>query len=523
MVFDYDETTTGVFIWFSDIHYDPFYGQSKIFASTDDDPPVQRLHRLDSYPSSQDPQDARCADATTLAGTEGCDSPFSLVRDSISAAIAEVPNPEFVLISGDFCYHRDYTPVKTVAVGYMLSEVANLMREGYPRPTPILPALGNNDFVQDYTIDVEDESSALLKTASDAFQDLFPPSSSSSSNFNNKIVPTFLKGGYYAKNIIVPNQNQSGSNQLGLTIIVLNTVIYSVQHQPTQTHILDPYGQFEWLNKQLLSARAEGIRIYIMGHIPPTVGSYRHNQFWHDIYLDRYQEIIYDYNDIVVAQLYGHLHTDEFRVLSKSSSSSSDRLSDLPPLLIAPALTPIYDNNPSFRMVKFDRSDFTIIDYETRFIDVRDDTSPQGTPPQWKSLPSFRDAYGVPDLSLPSLQKVALEMATVSGVLEIFLSRLSAKNVDTMCRKECRIEWKCTLQSSSRQEFDDCVDMIINSEQGGGSLIVLIVSMIFALFFTVFTVRCFYLRSISNEIGSVGLFEDDDTASIEQNNIPEIS
>jgi len=453
----------------------------------------------------------------------------------MSAASDAVRDPDFVLMSGDFCYHKSdhsnfsaetkqkFDDPAVESLGYMLSEIAHLMRKAFPQPTPILPAMGNNDFTADYTIDLEDERNVLLDKASYAFQDLLP-SSSSSNTFNHNIVSTFRQGGYYANNVIKPNQKQ-----LGLTILVLNTVVYSTNHAPDQTYILDPYRQLQWLNQQLSTARATKCKIYIMGHIPPTVGSYRHAQFWHDIYLDQYQELIHDYKDIVVAQLFGHLHSDEFRVLSKSSSSSDDS-SDLPPLLLAPALSPKFGNNPSFRMVTFDRSDYTILDYETRFIDIQDNASLH----QWQSLPSFRETYGVPDLSLPSLKKVAFQISSVGGVLETFLSRLYVNKIDTECDTECRIEWKCTLKSSSVRELDNCVKgFTAKSGRGdgsrGGSLVILIVSMIFALFFTLFTVRCFYKRSKDkdkdndNDPVSTGLSEDDHTTSTEQNIIPEIS
>jgi len=257
-----------------------------------------------------------------------------------------------------------------------------------------------------------------------------------------------------------------------------------------------------------------------MGHIPPTVGSYRQAQFWHTIYLDKYRELIHEYKDIVVAQLFGHLHSDEFRVLSKPSPDGL--YEDLPPLLITPALSPVFgDLNPSFRVVTFDRSDYTILDYETRFIDIQDGASLSS---QWQALPSFRKAYGVPDLSARSLKKVATEISTVSGVLETFLSRRHVNNNTETCTTDCRIEWKCILKSSSRQEFDDCVNGFNEKSEKPtmGSHVVFIVSMIFAFVFTLCTVRCFYVRSNQDSnSGSIGLVEDDSSTSTDRNNIGE--
>lgn len=506
MVNNTDEAT-GTFIWLTDIHYDPFYGQSASLGSE-----IGRLHPLDSYMPSKCQQHAECDKSDSTFGMKGCDSPFSLVQACISAAADAVPKPDFVLVSGDFDHHRCndvYNADNDTAVQSLqnsMSEVVNLLRVEYPKPTPIIPTLGNNDVIPDYGLDVKDAHKVLLNKASETFINLFLPSwSSTFDNDTIEMKSTFREGGYYANKIISPK-----ASQVGLTILVLNTVIYSKNHSPDQTNITDPYQQFQWLDKSLASAKDNNCKVYIMGHIPPTIGSFRHTQFWHEIYIERYSQLIRGYKDVVVAQLFGHLHSDEFRILP-----------GLPPLLIAPAITPIFGNNPSFRIVTFDRRTLTILDYETRFIDLEDNTTAQ-----WQSLPSFRVAYSVPDISITSLRTVERDISTMDDALATFLSRLHVKSkgsVDIMCDKICRTEWKCTLTSFTNLEFERCKESSTSSETGS---VVFIVSILLATIFTCLTVLFFYKRSdhtapMTFEMANV--YSDSESDSEESQTIPQIS
>ena len=68
-------------------------------------------------------------------------------------------------------------------------------------------------------------------------------------------------------------------------------------------------------------------------------------------------EIVKEFDDVIIAQLYGHLHSDEFRVGIADESESMANISMLPtmntPLLLAGSITPLHGNNPSIRLVKY--------------------------------------------------------------------------------------------------------------------------------------------------------------------------
>ena len=79
--------TMGRFLWFSDLHLDLFYGSSQAMNWHEAGCNVESA--LDDYPF----------------GKVKCDSPTSLVNASISKARQVLPDPNFILLTGDLCRH----------------------------------------------------------------------------------------------------------------------------------------------------------------------------------------------------------------------------------------------------------------------------------------------------------------------------------------------------------------------------------------------------------------------------------
>lgn len=246
-------------------------------------------------------------------------------------------------------------------------------------------SLGNNDVIPDYFLNTTSPNNTMLNLVADAFKSLLTPEEES----------TVRHGGYLARNI-----------SSHILLLSLNTVIYSVYHTPPVFDEEDPLQQFAWLEEQLIMARASKMMVYITGHIPPTLGSYAHRQAWHDYRLDTYHSILSRYSDVISAQLFGHLHSDEFRVPSTGSGV---------PLLISSSVTPVYRNNPSFRIVTYDRRSGTIIDTSTMFLSIRQPEK------GWALLYTFRSTYDVPNLTTKSLKAIVSRMEQLPSLLGTFL------------------------------------------------------------------------------------------------------
>ncbi len=94
--------STGEFVWFSDLHWDPEYGT-----------PKAKKH-LAGAPCQN-------ADAPKF-GAYGCGSPKALVESSIAeAALASGGNPDFILLTGDLLRHDKELAGLDAVSGFALS------------------------------------------------------------------------------------------------------------------------------------------------------------------------------------------------------------------------------------------------------------------------------------------------------------------------------------------------------------------------------------------------------------------
>jgi sphingomyelin phosphodiesterase acid-like 3 len=511
----------GHFLWLSDLHVDPFYGTE--FAVT---------HHNSNM---SDDDIGNCTQNETLLnspfGRTGCDSPIPLLDSSLQSAAGKknansntttttttAPKIDFILITGDIVRHGtaelfssssssklsltqqntsgddiiiDDGPISFTKTVLLMS--IRSIRKVFPN-VPILPVLGNNDVTPDYYIDVNSSSSSnsngtststnntVLTMARDGLDDCF---------LSEEESQTFANGGYYSRII----QTTSSSSIL---ILSLNTVIYSVNHQPTYVVVGDeenddddPLGQFSWIESQLQKAIVGGDdhnnnsttsssdngdddddndstkikinAIWMVGHIPPSIGSFRHSQQWSDRYVDRYLTILKNHaqqrpsssttttNNFPTIQghLFGHIHTEEFRLLtynysdddndnnnnndgnsnsnSNSNSNNKKNSSLTIPLLMSSSLSPVYGSNPSYRIVDYDNESGTLLDYTTHYLNLSSSSSSSssinndvdnddndtdnggGDDDQnwgWNQLPRFTDVYNVSDLSSNSLDSL---------------------------------------------------------------------------------------------------------------------
>jgi hypothetical protein len=226
------------------------------------------------------------------------------------------------------------------------------------------------------------------------------------------------------------------------------------------------------MKDQLERATNLGRVVYILAHIPPTVGSYRHSQFWHEQYVDKYFDVVDRYKDIIQGHLFGHLHTEEFRLLRPKGYTNLSI-----PLLIASSVSPVYGSNPSYRIVSYDKDDGGLIDFETFFLDL--EKTYTTAVPHWSTLPSFTDAYEVAqNLSSDSLETILTIMSqpiddegsmpiwtTFLERQSVYSSKSQSESEGIACDLACRVDWLCTLGAISQRDYNDCIIV----QRGGGT------------------------------------------------------
>eukprot|EP00586_Coscinodiscus_wailesii_P016713 CAMPEP_0172503882 /NCGR_PEP_ID=MMETSP1066-20121228/173345_1 /TAXON_ID=671091 /ORGANISM="Coscinodiscus wailesii, Strain CCMP2513" /LENGTH=131 /DNA_ID=CAMNT_0013279809 /DNA_START=83 /DNA_END=475 /DNA_ORIENTATION=- len=126
----------GTFIWISDLHFDSHYGTPLAYHS-----------------SSGGTSTCGTSDNPTI-GIYGCDSPLALLISTLSYAANTLPDPDFVLVTGDTLRHGgENLPNAMDEVYSGTHDVAGYLREYFPE-VMILYTIGNNDVLPDYHLEV---------------------------------------------------------------------------------------------------------------------------------------------------------------------------------------------------------------------------------------------------------------------------------------------------------------------------------------------------------------------------------
>lgn len=97
--------------------------------------------------------------------------------------------------------------------------------------------------------------------------------------------------------------------------------------------------QLEWLKSEFEDIRLSSKKAIIIGHIPPIDSFYKSSCFV------LYTEIIQKYNHLIICQLFGHIHIDDFFILKHNEVPVGVALT-------SPAFVPAF--NPSFRVYEVD-------------------------------------------------------------------------------------------------------------------------------------------------------------------------
>jgi len=506
---------TGDFLWLTDFHYDAFYDGSlgsSCFCNK------ASISGTFLNASAADAKEAQCAveGAANVNpfGKKGCDSSLELIRSVIAAAAKVNPNPAFILVTGDYTRHNTnmFRENSTAIVQEAISTVTELLASHFPSQaksnqivhlpsekfefdlTPVIGSFGNNDFPLDYggvAATDGNVSNPYFKLTKATFTAATTAGSAHSA----------------AKRRLLNAHSDSDSFEMGgytvtavsptLSVINLNTIPYSPNYDPTAVSNTtnyadpwaqlnteqaeetkqvdeDPYNQFKWLESTLQKLEAEGRSAYITGHIPPSLDTYKKTLQWREEYIVKYEEIVMRYISVVKGQLFGHVHKDEWRVHPKATGRAQ-----MPPFLIAGAVTPIYQNNPSFRFVQYNEKDGAIKDWKVYYaelstasrdmtatlLDASLTTSAKAVTASQPSLTwveeyNAQEEYGLSQpITNTQLNLLTQRMFTDNTLWETYYRNVQAQwPGETPCVVgTCRVEFLCALQSFSDTKYDECL------------------------------------------------------------------
>ncbi len=345
----------------SDIHFSPFAGCSNNSRIC---PLIDKLNKANA---DQWPQILEQYSPKTLP-ENGQATNYTLIRSMLAQIKMQKPNK--IIILGDFLAHRyrsqyllyshdlnrnDYEVFVTKTLKFLTNSIQAVV----PANTVIYPVIGNNDTYGGQGCAHTDYCTIANGIFFHNISKLWSPLIKDNLEFSN----TFSEGGYY--------QVKFGNSKNHL--IVLNTVIFSAKAQGPN---LDKAAQQQlaWLKSQLENIATQKEKTWIIFHIPPGIDTYASAKsffskvipFWDPIYSQEFLKIINQYNSIINGVLSGHTHMNGSSILT-TKEAATNQVTDI----FVPSISPIFGNNPSYKIYMYNNKDFKPLPVSTYYLDLK--------------------------------------------------------------------------------------------------------------------------------------------------------
>ncbi len=430
----------GTFLILSDIHFDPFA-----------DPAL--VSRLAAEPLSAWLSIFQSSANHSLS-RESRDSSYWLIASALDSARSSGVPYDYVLVTGDYLAHdfrakydAHNLPEKnfqSFAINTMVF-VSRMVQSSFPKLS-IIGVLGNNDSsCDDYA---EPPRSALLSALASEWTAVAT---------HSEATKDFSKGGFYA----IPHPTIAGQE-----LIVLNSTLWSPRFHPRCLPAAQHSGpstdagteQMDWLRKQLDQTQHAGKTAVLIMHIPPGIDAFSSatrgdcaspSSFWKSEYLDAFLALMKRYRPILRDTYAGHLHRDDFRILSDDGTPFLQ-------MHIAPSISPIYLNNPAFEIGLYDKPSGALADYTVVYL--KNYTNADKTePPAWSKEYAFGQAYHVSRISPATVDGVAAAIRSRPEVRTRFLDFYSVDDpvVSVVATKDWPL-YSCAQTQIRTSDFIRC-------------------------------------------------------------------
>lgn len=277
----------GRFLHITDIHPDPYY---KAHTSVD-----ELCHRGKTT-----------HDKTGIFGrpTSECDSPMSLVNATFDWIDKNLKDQiDFVIWTGDNARHDNDNalPRRESFIFDMNQQIMDKFTEVFASDDPskkftlpIVPSLGNNDV---YPHNVFPKGpNAQTKKLYHVWRDLVP----------EEQFHVFDRGVSFMVEVIPGKLAVLSLNTLYW--FRSNTLVDGCDSKKDPGHLL-----FRWMSIVFAELRARNMKVWLSGHVPPN------EKLYEPSCLDRLTAWLYEYRDIVVGGVYGHMNIDHFLLLDSKA------------------------------------------------------------------------------------------------------------------------------------------------------------------------------------------------------------
>ncbi len=367
-----DTGTSGTVLLFSDVHFDPFADPSLV--------PALAAADASSW------KGIFASSAQTGYAAYGSDSNFALFESALDDMAARAGNVSTILYPGDILGHdfpQDYAALtgdssQAGLNAFALKTVQFFVAEvdsRFPNAT-VLVADGNCDTDNLLGgIGARPGDPYLSETAPVIGQAFFNTDADRAA-----FASTYSLGGYYA---VEPD------GPTGLKYVVLNDNLWISEYDDPAAGLME----LSWFAAELADAARDFQKVWVVGHIPVganasmTVAAYdQTGQIAYSGNLDdgfnaAFVGLELAYDATITATFTGHTHNDDFRLLTDGSGAASL-------IRVAPAISPVFDNNPGYQVYSYDTRTLSLLDETTYTLAL------QASEPAWSKEYDYAATYG---------------------------------------------------------------------------------------------------------------------------------
>lgn len=413
------EQQTGSFLHITDFHFDPAYKEGA---------DIQCLLPL-CCQASNGPGPTPNRKAQRL-GEFKCDLSEPLLDDLLlfTSTFDNLPPIDFVVYTGDSPPHTIWKDTKESTMKN-LQIVHKKMKAAFINKS-VYPVIGNHESVPADQFPLPPSDDFLLGELWELWSTWLP----------GECKATFLHGGFYTL-----------IHEPGLRVVALNTQWWDVMNfwllNSTRANP-DPAGQFEWLEKTLKEAEEKHESVLILGHIPPG------DETFYVSYCLYYIDLLERYQHIVVGQLFGHTHSDQFKVYTRKNGDA------VGVALLAPSVTPYNGRNPSFRLFSYKKAlieppvSAKLLNYCNYLLNLTSANKAKNSS-EWILGYCAKEQYGLASMEPKEWQKLAIGLRDNDVLWEKFAKNFRAQR-PWKCNSACRVEHVCYTMSSTFYDFQTC-------------------------------------------------------------------
>jgi predicted phosphodiesterase len=307
------------------------------------------------------------------------DTNWALLASTVAAMRKADPNPQLILLTGDFLAHQ--FPANPALAEKTMARIARTFNKAFPRTQFVIVPGNNDDPCGDYRAT---PGTPYFASIAHIWAPLVNRNGAAP-----RFEHDFGQYGWYASNVPAAHTR----------VLALDSVYWSIVYRScANIHPNAPQRQLQWLAHSIDALPAHSRTVLAM-HIPPGVDASSTMRthwllvvpFWQGRAANAFVRETQARSARIAFAVAGHMHRNDFRLFGGV------------PLLLAPAVSPIYKNNPSFLRLDV-ASDGTLRDYTGFYYDPSTQT--------WQAETSFDQAFGVSNFDAAALRSIHERLAS---------------------------------------------------------------------------------------------------------------